>query len=215
MALQPIRGGIDIYWSVTNQMDDSIYISGNYGERFNMSKHRFKFIRRCMRFAVTPGATQRPVGDVPLMERGDIDPWEPIRPFVDAFNANRAKSVTPGRVLTVDEVMSMWLGLDGDYAVEGLPHVTKIARKPRRVGTEMKACADGESGIMMNLQIMEGKERESFKKLNAQHGFGCAVYMRCIENWYGTGRHTIGDSAFGSSKTNIAVHKEVGMYSSL
>ena len=33
--------------------------------------------------------------------------------------------VTPDRALTADEVMRMWLGLDGDYAVKGLPPVTK------------------------------------------------------------------------------------------
>jgi hypothetical protein len=36
-----------------------------------------------------------------------------------------------------------------------LPHVIKIARKPRGIGAE---AADGESGIMI-----EGKEREKMK----------------------------------------------------
>lgn len=30
----------------------------------------------------------------------------------------------------MDEIMSMWLAKDGKYAVEGMPHVTKITRKP-------------------------------------------------------------------------------------
>ena len=115
----------------------------------------------------------------------------------------------------LDEVMSMWLGLDGDYAVEGLPHVTKIARKPRGIGAELKASADGESGIMLHLEMIEGKERESIKKWHHEYGHGCAVLMRCIEHWAGSGRHVIADSAFRSPKTLMAVHTNLGMYTSL
>jgi hypothetical protein len=211
MALQPVRGGLDAYWSVTSAIDNTVYTPHNYGERFKMSKARFKAIRKYMTCAPPEHVHPRPPG----VTGPDKDPWAPIRPFVDAFNGTRVKNFTPGRVLTVDEVMSMWYGLDGDYAVEGLPHVTKIARKPRGVGAELKAAADGESGIMLNLQMLEGKERENLKKWNLQYGFGCSVLMRCIEYWRGSGRHVIADSAFGSPKTLMAVHNELGMYSSL
>ena len=39
--------------------------------------------------------------------------------------------------------------------------------------------------------------------------------MRCIEHWAGSGRHVIADSAFGSPKTLMAVHTNLGMYTSL
>jgi hypothetical protein len=54
--------------------------------------------------------------------------------------------------------MSMWKGQDGAYSTDGLPHVTKIARKPEGVGAEMKAVADGETGMIMRVELMEGKE---------------------------------------------------------
>jgi hypothetical protein len=211
MALQPIRGGIDAYWATDNGTNDSVYTPGNYGERFKMPKHRFKSIRKCMTFGTTAQTT--PVAGVEAVP--DKDPWGAIRPFVDAFNYTRSKCITPGRCITVDEVMSMWLGLDGDYAVEGLPHVTKIQRKPRGIGAELKAAADGQSGIMLHLEMIEGKEREKVKKWHTEYGHGCAVLMRCVEKYKGSARHIIADSAFGSPKTQVAVHTHLGLYTSL
>ena len=65
-------------------------------------------------------------------------------------------TLRPGKFLVVDEIMSMWLGKDGKYYVEGLPHVTKITRKPEGVGAEMKAVADGDTGCILRVDLMEG-----------------------------------------------------------
>ena len=54
--------------------------------------------------------------------------------------------------------MSAWKGSDGEYVAEGMPHKTKIACKPEGVGAEMKALARGETGIILNLNVMEGRE---------------------------------------------------------
>jgi hypothetical protein len=48
------------------------------------------------------------------------DPWFHIRDVVDDFNRNMEERLTPGKFLVVDEIMSMWLGKDGKYAVEGI-----------------------------------------------------------------------------------------------
>ena len=94
------------------------------------------------------------------------DPWRAVRCLIDAFNDNRKTSVVPGGHMVVDEVMSAWRGAEGKYSAEGCPHVTKIARKPEGVGAEMKALADGESNIMLRLDIMEGKDRQREKPLS-------------------------------------------------
>ena len=44
-----------------------------------------------------------------------------------------------------------------------MPHVTKIQRKPRGVGVEMKALCDGQSNIMLQLEIVEGATRQAGK----------------------------------------------------
>jgi hypothetical protein len=142
----------------------------------------------------------------------DVDPWWPVRPFIEAFNICRQKCVEPGTILTVDEVMSMWYGLDGKDAVEGLPHLTKIIRKPRGVGAEMKAICDGQSNIMMGLEVLEGKERQAMKLFNATHGASTAVTMRLAYPWRHSGRTIVADSAFSSVKTLSSLYNDLGLY---
>ena len=86
------------------------------------------------------------------------DPWWEIRPIIEGFNACRKKAIEPGPHIVVDEVMSKWQGADANWVAEGLPHVTKLQRKPEGVGAEMKSVCDGETNIMLGLDIMEGKE---------------------------------------------------------
>ena len=99
--------------------------------------------------------------------------------------------MSPGPGLTVDEIMSMWYGIHRDYAVNAMPHQTKIKRKPRGVGAEAKACADGESGVMLRLDFMEGEGRQRAKQYHAEYGEGTAVCMRLTAPWAGSGRYVI------------------------
>ena len=41
----------------------------------------------------------------------------------------------------MDESISAWRGKDGNYCSDGMPHVTKIKRKPKGVGAELKDAA--------------------------------------------------------------------------
>jgi len=92
----------------------------------------------------------------------------------------------------------MWLGLDGEYAAEGLPHVTKIQRKPRGVGTECKSLCDSMTNIMLRLDLMEGKTRQAEKPFGPG---GTGQVLRLTQPYFGTRRVVIGDSAFASVKT--------------
>ena len=60
--------------------------------------------------------------------------------------------------------MSSWISRKQDRTIDGIPHLTKIIRKPKEVGTEIKCLADGVVGIMLRLEICEGKEAECRKK---------------------------------------------------
>lgn len=102
--------------------------------------------------------------------------------------------------------MSSWKGLDGQWAAEGMPHVTKIQRKPEGVGAEMKAMACGESGVLMSLDIMEGKLLNQMKPFEF-YGAGTAVVLRLCQPYFGTDRVIIADSAFSSVKTTMAAQK--------
>ena len=64
------------------------------------------------------------------------DPWFKVRSFVEEFNKIREKVLHVGQHIVVDELMSSWLGVPSQFNVDGIPHQTKIARKPKGVGAE-------------------------------------------------------------------------------
>ena len=45
-----------------------------------------------------------------------------------------------------------------------MPHVTKIARKPKGVGAELKDAVDSETNIIIRLELQEGAEHMAAKK---------------------------------------------------
>ena len=115
--------------------------------------------------------------------------------LIDAFNENRKNG------------MSAWKGQEGKYSAHGAPHVTKIARKPEGVGAELKAAADGETNIMLSLDIMEGKEHQRVKKYADVGSEGTAVCLRLCEHYFASGRVIHADSAFSSVRTCLAMRK--------
>jgi hypothetical protein len=125
---------------------------------------------------------------------------------------NRTTSVSPGPGITIDEIMSMWYGIHILFSVNAMPHQTKIKRKPRGVGAEAKAAADGESGVIIQLDFMEGEARQRNKQYYAEYGEGTAVCMRLAQPWAGSGRYFVMDSAFGSFKTIVAMLSVLGLF---
>ena len=138
--------------------------------------------------------------------------WQ-VQPLVDAFNDCRVQRVIPGYKLVVDESMSEWRGKDQRYgAKSGCPHVTKIIRKPKGVGMEIKNLACCDSGIMMALEIMAGKEEMRTRTFVREYGSGTALLLRLSQAWKGSGRLVVADSAFASVKSAIALKCTNGLY---
>eukprot|EP00731_Ephydatia_muelleri_P012969 Em0007g279a len=159
----------------------SVYTGADFGGRFGMTRHRFQDITNCFSFTVPR----------------------------DGVGAD--DNIIPGCHLTVDECMSAWKGSDGEYVAEGMPHKTKIARKPEGVGAEMKALACEETGIILKLDMMEGGEANRRKDFSQEYGEGTAVTLRLTKEYYGTGRVVHADSAFSSMKTLLAL-RERGLF---
>eukprot|EP00731_Ephydatia_muelleri_P001696 Em0001g1696a len=164
-----------------------------------MSRNRYDEIQSCLQFGT--------FSDEQLLE----NPWLPVQCFIDGFNATRVKYVNPGTYLLIDEIMSPWLGLDADYAMNGVPHRTKMERKPKGIGVELKAVCDCMSSIMMQLEICEGALHQSQKKYEDQYGSGTAVTLRMTSSWHGKAHIVVGDSAFSSVATAAAL-KQNGTY---
>ena len=165
----------------TETVAGSAKLPANYSKRYGMSKDRFQILEKCFRYAA-------PAPD---------DAWAQPRAFVNAFNHHMQDAVSPGDELCVDEAMAMWLGRDKKYAAEGCPGITKIQRKPRGVGVELKACADAESRVMLRLELMEGKDAMREKQW-ANVNAGTGHILRLTRPWHGTARTVVGDSAFAS-----------------
>lgn len=102
-------------------------------------------------------------------------------------------------------MVSQWEGLENDYQLHGIPHLTKIPRKPKSIGTELKCASDVSSGVIIKIEIQEGKEANDNKKYQNKYPFHTAVTLRLLEPWFNTGRVCIADSAFASFLTAITL----------
>ena len=135
-----------------------------------------------------------------------MDSWSPIRPFLAAINERLQQVIDPSCILVEDELMSSWISRKQYRTIDGIPHLTKIIRKPKEIGTEIKCLADGVVGIMLRLEICQGKEAECRKKWSHLPA-GTARTLRVSEPWHGTGRILVADSAFLSVTTAVECKK--------
>ena len=111
-----------------------------------------------------------------------------------------------------DESISEWRGKDQRHGKDGCPHVTKIVRKPKGVGMEIKNLADCDSGIMMVLEIVGPKTEMRKRQYAAAYGAGTSLLLRLSADWKGSGRLIVADSAFASVKSAVALRNLLGLY---
>lgn len=197
MALNRIKGGRAEHWGVGNKDHlgrDTVFEGGNFGQKYGVTRDVFDLF----------------VANFKLIKFNNTDkmndPWIEIRSFVDAFNKNNAEIFKrAGNKITIDEAMCEWEGADLKYTAEGMPHVTKIPRKPKGIGCEFKATADSLTGCLVFLEIQEGQEAMRNKKYMDKWKNHTAVTLRSVEKYFSTGRTVTGDSAFASLDTCIAL----------
>jgi hypothetical protein len=173
--------------------EGSIFTAPCYGERFGMAKNRFLDILSAFRLAF------------PLASHARKDPWHSVRSFIDGFNLRNREALTLGPVIVIDECMCSWKGLDSTVSADTLPHATKILRKPKGVGAELKSLADGVTGILVSIDIQEGKNVMDTKPFVASHGATTGCVLRLLEPYFNTKRVVFGDSWFASVKTLLAL----------
>ncbi|OQR88144.1 hypothetical protein THRCLA_22900 [Thraustotheca clavata] len=104
--------------------------------------------------------------------------------------------------------MSAWQGSNRKHKHNGMPHVTKIQRKPEGIGEEIKTIACAETSILLQLDLVEGV-RQAGKQYQKELGSGTATVLRLSQPYFGTGRTVVADSAFASVKTLIELKKHV------
>lgn len=176
------------YWSV----DSGLFFAPAFGRRFGMGLQRFEEILTCMAFT--------------MPEENPDDKWYEVRPLIEMTTSKWRDIFSPGYKLAIDESMFAWYG-KGQYFKNGMPAVIKIKRKPKGVGCECKTISDVVSGIMIGLEVNEGKEAMQQKEWQHQLGAGTATTLRLTRPWHGSGRIVVGDSWFGSVKTAFELHQ--------
>jgi hypothetical protein len=204
MTLDPKKGGLDIHWDPYDEDTVGVILGGNFKQRFITSKSRFTKIFQAFQLENKEN----------IKRNVTADPWAELRPFYNAVNVALENSITPGATIVVDESMSSWHGLSASFDAEGCPHVTKIQRKPEGIGVEYKALADGYSGVLIKLEVMEGAERMNKLEYADRFNAGTASLLRLTkstsiqDSW----RVVVGDSAFGSVPCAVAMDVERGLY---
>jgi hypothetical protein len=142
-------GPFEQLWNVTGPEFDCMP-PPNIG-RHGLSLNRFKFLMSHWRCgpepATTPGA----------------DKWARVRGLVDGFNKHLVEHFYPSYMLTIDESMVAWRGID-------LPHLSFVPRKPEPLGVEIKTLACFTSRILI----------DAFNR-QRQHDFGMEKRFRTTD----------------------------------
>lgn len=173
-------------WSDT-PIPESIMPPPMFGQH-GMVWKRFKRIRGVMSFGASDPATL------------EQDPWAFVRPLVDKFNEARAAKFNPGWLITMDESMCAWRGQEGEGSISKCPKISFVPRKPEPLGVELKTTADALSGVLIRLEICEGKKRHGDQEWYDEYGHTTATSLRLVKPWFGTNRVVAGDSWFASVK---------------
>ena len=87
--------------------------------------------------------------------------WWPFKQRIADFNESRRELMYSSRILVFDESMSSYMPRTTKTGT--LPNLSYVARKPEPLGTEFKNIVDGVTGVLLWLEIQEGKQRMSTK----------------------------------------------------
>jgi hypothetical protein len=159
--------------------------------RLGMTRNRFEAIWSCLRFSYQP--EQRPE-EMPTEEWR----WMLVDDFVAMFNSFREKKFFPGDTICIDESMSRWYGMGGDWINDGLPHYVAIDCKPEN-GCEIQTACCGQSGIMIGLKLVKSAKcrvREDPEDEGLNHG--TKVAKELVLPYANSGRVCVADSYFAS-----------------
>ena len=98
----------------------------------------------------------------------------------------------PGLVAVLDESMSAWKPRADKLG--GLPNISFVMRKPKPLGTEFKTAVDADTGIMIYMEIQEGKDPMRGKEHAPELGVTSACVLRVVATVVQPGATVCGDS---------------------
>ena len=178
---------IDKMWS-SKINADQILPPADMG-RYGMTLNRWKKLRAKMAFGPSDDASF------------DADNWCFVRTLVDKFNTHMATVVGPSWLCCIDETMCAWRGMVGLRNPAKIPSRSWVPRKPEPLGAELKTLADALCGMMLHIEICEGKTAHAAQEYTAQYGVTTATTLRVCKQLFGTDTVVYGDSWFAGVKT--------------
>ena len=163
---------------------------------------------------------QRYLARGPLGAEDDLtdDPWSEVRWICDEFNCQRRLEFRMGWAVVVDESMIQWQGKSGPG---GMPHLSYVKRKPQPLGLELKTLCDASTGMMMVIEIQEGKIRMARARFCREFPATTACTLRlCAIAGLGENslvgpfpkRVVFADSWFASLATLLALRDKLGQF---
>ena len=145
-----------------------------------MSKKRFDAITRELRFTDCNKPT--------FLDRI----WE-VRQMIDEWNDNMKKIFVPSWIMCLDESLLIW------FSMFTCPGWVFCPRKLHPVGNEYHSMCCGLSGVMVAIELVEGKDRPrelgqpEYKNLG---GKTIGLLLRLLKNYFGSARYVVLDSGF-------------------
>jgi hypothetical protein len=157
--------------------------------RSGMSRNRFDHIWQHLRFSAQP--IVRP----PSMSHEEYR-WMLVGDFVAFFNDARAKEFHPSDRICVDESISRWYGMGGDWINNGLPMYVAMDRKPEN-GCEIQNSCCAESGVMIRMRVRKTQACDSVEH-DPDKEKGTSILRELVLPWSRTSRVVCADSFFAS-----------------
>lgn len=176
-------------------LEDGLFPAAAFGKRFGIGRKRIELVLKHLQ----------------LGEHMEGVPESAMCDFIKHINEARAQGYYPSWSIVVDESMSAWRGKDGNFCSDGLPHVTKIDRKPKGVGAELKDAADSATNIIISLEYQLSSEKMAGAEFRDKHNAGTSQLLRLTKSLHGTGRTVNADSAFASVSSAVAL-ADVGLF---
>jgi len=145
--------------------------------------------------------------ELPTYGRKD-DAFDPVRRWWDSLRLTFAEAIDAGYILNLDESMLRWLG-------QHMPGFMSVGRKPDDKGAELHTVCDGQSGIMVNFELYEGKEAMKDREYCRDYQATTATTLRLVKPFKGLGKIAVADSWFGSVQSARGLYDELGTYAVL
>ena len=164
----------------------------NFGKT-GMSRKRFDTIWQHLRFGEQPEVR-------PADMSHEAHRWMLVDNFIENYNHHRRFMFCPSEYICVDESMSRWYGLGGNWINLGLPMYVAIDRKPDN-GCEIQTAACAKSGVMIRLRLVKSAAIEDNYEDVAGVGSGTQILKFLVEPWLRTHRVVCADSYFSSVST--------------